>query len=125
MYTPSKNIHYPISVDKGLGKLAEESDYDDHIKDLMMQVLLTNPGERINRPDFGCGIKQMIFAPNSQITADLAKITILQALDEWLGSVIDTNEVVNLIDDEAALLEIKQKAAAKLTPEERKVLGLE
>ena len=121
----SKNINYPISIDRGLGKLSEEPDYEEHVKNLMMQVLLTNPGERINRPDFGCGIKQMIFAPNSQITADLAKITILQALDEWLGSVIDTNEVVNLIDDEAALLEIKQKAAAKLTPEERKVLGLE
>jgi hypothetical protein len=45
--------------------------------------------------------------------------------DGKVGLVIDTNEVVNLIDDEAALLEIKEKAVAKLTPEERKVLGLE
>ena len=69
-----KNIYYPLKIDKGLGKIAEESDYENHIQQLIKQVLLTSPGERINRPDFGCGIRQMIFAPNSNITASLTKI---------------------------------------------------
>lgn len=88
-----KNIHYPLGIDKGNGKLTEETLYEDHIKQLIKQVLLTNPGERINRPDFGCGIRQMVFAPNSVVTESLLKVTILQALEEWLGTVIIVEEV--------------------------------
>ena len=100
MNLPTKNIHYPINIDNGIGKLSEELEYDKHVKNLIMQVLLTNPGERINRPDFGCGIRQMVFAPNSVVTANLTKVTILQALDQWLGAVIVTNEVtVNAINE--------------------------
>jgi len=88
-----KNIQYPIAIDRGLGRLREAEDYEKHIKNLIMQVLLTGPGERINRPDFGCGVRQMVFAPNSQITANLAKLTIHQALNQWLGSIIVINEV--------------------------------
>jgi len=96
----SKNIQYPLGIDQGLGRLSEVGDYEKHAKHLIIQTLLTNPGERINRPDFGCGVKQMVFAPNSQITANLAKITIQQALNQWLGSVIVTHEVrVNALEE--------------------------
>jgi hypothetical protein len=59
------SIRYPFSIDKGFGVLAEESDYGLHVEQMIKQVLFTNPGERINRPDFGCGISRMVFAPNS------------------------------------------------------------
>ena len=47
------SIKYPFAIDSGLGKLCEENGYNDHVVQLMKQVLFTNPGERINRPDFG------------------------------------------------------------------------
>jgi len=86
-------FEYPFTVDAGLGRLAVQTDYAEHVEQLIKQVLFTNPGERINRPDFGCGIRRMVFAPNSQESASLAQITIVQALDKWLGSVIKTEEV--------------------------------
>ena len=53
---------FPYHID-GRGRTAETGE-DDHIRDLIYQVLFTNPGERVNRPDFGCGISQLVFMPN-------------------------------------------------------------
>ncbi len=93
MKTPIFSIQYPFGIDAGVGRLAEEVDYAEHVEQLIKQVLFTNPGERVNRPDFGCGIRRMVFAPNSEITASLAQVTIYQALDTWLESVISVDDV--------------------------------
>lgn len=87
------SIHYPFAIDRGLGKLAEERHYATHVEQMIKQVLFTNPGERINRPDFGCGIRRMVFAPNSDVSASLAKVTIFQALEKWLGTLISVDDV--------------------------------
>ncbi len=95
-----KSIKYPFGIDRGLGTLAAENNYAEHVKQMIMQVLLTNPGERINRPDFGCGIRRMVFAPNDDVTASLTQIAILQALDKWLGTVITVHKVkVNAMEE--------------------------
>lgn len=87
------SIHYPIAIDKGFGKLAEEKDYAKHVEQLIKQLLFTNPGERVNRPDFGCGLRRMVFAPNSDATASLTQVTVYQALEKWLGTIVSVEEV--------------------------------
>lgn len=99
MSTPFTSIKHPFAVDIGRGRLAEEENYAAHVEQMMLQILFTAPGERINRPDFGCGVKRLVFAPNSEVTATLAQVTIFEALTRWLGSAIDVNEVeVQAID---------------------------
>jgi phage baseplate assembly protein W len=93
MDTKIKSIKYPLGVDQGLKTWAEESEYRLHVIQMIKQVLLTNPGERINRPDFGCEIRRMLFAPNSEASASLAQVSIYQALDKWLGDVISVDNV--------------------------------
>ncbi|MCX6243092.1 MAG: GPW/gp25 family protein [Bacteroidetes bacterium] len=100
MSTPVKNIRYPFAVDSGLGTLAVERDFAKHVRQMILQVLFTNPGERVNRPDFGCGIKRMVFAPNDDVTASLAQVTILQALNTWLGSLITVQDIKVNADNE-------------------------
>jgi phage baseplate assembly protein W len=92
---PFTSIRHPIAIDGGLGRVAVETDYALHVEQMMLQVLLTSPGERINRPDFGCGLRQMVFAPNSDASSNLIKVAVSQALDKWLGTAIkvDTVEV--------------------------------
>ena len=87
------SILYPFAVDNGRGRLAEEEDYAQHVEQLILQLVFTAPGERINRPDFGCGIKRLVFAPNSIVNAALAQVTIFQSLNTWLGTAIDVNDV--------------------------------
>ncbi|QAA81840.1 hypothetical protein EI546_08965 [Aequorivita sp. H23M31] len=116
------SIRYPFAIDDGFGKLAEERSYDQHIIQMIRQVLFTNPGERINRPDFGCGIRRMVFAPNSDVSANLTQVIINQALQKYLGNVIEVNEVkVESIDER---LEINIVFLIKAT-QQRKYLNLE
>jgi|SRR5271157_368203 len=91
---------YPLHIDPR-GRMATTGE-DDHIRDMIEQVLFTNPGERVNLPDFGCGIKQLVFAPNSQALATVTQFTINQALQKWLGDIIAVQSV-DVTADEATL----------------------
>ena len=64
------------------------ADEDAHILQMIKQVLFTNPGERVNRPDFGCGLKQLVFAPASDALAAATQQLVHGALLQWLSNVI-------------------------------------
>jgi len=87
------SLRYPFSLDAGLKRVAQEGNYAQHVEQLIVQLLLTSPGERVNRPDFGCGLKRMVFAPNNPASATLAQTSVHRALTQWLGSVIDVSSV--------------------------------
>ena len=71
-----------------------ESDRDDaHVRDLIEQVLFTAPGERVNRPDFGTGLMQLLFAPNSDTLASATQLLVRGALQQWLGDIIQVEDV--------------------------------
>lgn len=94
------HLDFPLHVD-GRGRLAV-TDADDHVRDMIHQVLFTNPGERVNRPDFGCGLLQMAFMPNSEPLAIATQFTVQSALQRWLGDVIKI-ERVDVAAEEAVL----------------------
>lgn len=79
-------IDYPYHFD-GRGRTAGTS-YAEHVRDMIEQLLLTEPGERVNRPEFGSGLAQMVFSPNSQEVAAALEFTVQAALQQWLGDVI-------------------------------------
>ncbi len=81
------NIDFPFHFD-GRGRTASTDD-DDHIRDMIEQLLFTNPGDRVNRPDFGSGLLQMVFAPNSPELAAALQFTMQAALQNYLGDLID------------------------------------
>ncbi|MCW3475300.1 GPW/gp25 family protein [Limobrevibacterium gyesilva] len=93
MTAPLHAIRYPFAIDAGAGALAEESDYETYIRQLIRQVLLTAQGERINRPDFGAGIRKLVFAPASPTTASLSQTLVYQALSNWLANLIRVEQV--------------------------------
>ncbi len=85
------NIDFPFHFD-GRGKTATTTD-DDHIRDMIEQFLFTNSGERVNRPEFGSGLRQLVFAPNSPELATALQFTIQGGLQQWLGDVIDVKNL--------------------------------
>ena len=80
------NIDYPLSFD-GRGRTAATDD-DGHIRDMIEQVLFTMPGERVNRPSFGSGLLQLVFAPNSDALAAATQLSVQASLQQWLGDLI-------------------------------------
>lgn len=93
-------IDYPYDFDSR-GRTAETTD-EEHIRDLIEQVLFTTPGERVNRPTFGSGVLQLIFAPNSDALAGAVQMTVQGALQQWLGDLIQV-EAVDVQREESKL----------------------
>jgi phage baseplate assembly protein W len=116
------SIHDPIGIDIGLGRLAAERSYDRHVDQMIRQVLLTAPGERINRPEFGCGVRRMLFAPNSDVSATLAQVSVHQSLDRWLGSVIKVDNVTVTAVDSTLTIQVSYVLLAR---QQRRYLNLE
>ena len=85
------NVDFPFHFD-GRGRTATTSD-EEHIRDLIEQVLFTTPGERVNRPTFGSGLMQLVFAPNSEELAAATQFLVQGALQQWLGDVIQVESV--------------------------------
>jgi uncharacterized protein len=86
------DVDFPYRVD-GRGRTALAEVDDAHIRELVEQLLFTVPGERVNRPDFGCGLLQLVFEPNSVELAATLQALVQGALQQWLGSLIRVNEV--------------------------------
>ena len=82
----------------GRGRTAQTEE-GDHIRDLIEQVLFTSPGERVNRPDFGCGLMQFVFAPNNEELATATQYLVQGALQRWLGELIQVQAVDVTSDD--------------------------
>lgn len=93
------NVDFPYGFDAS-GHTAD-ADPDAHIRDLIEQVLFTAPGERVNRPTFGCGLAQLVFAPNSDELAAATQFLVQGALQQWLSDLIQVEEVIVEHDDSA------------------------
>lgn len=98
------NIAFPYRID-GRGRTAEAEHDDAHLRDMIEQVLFTVPGERVNRPDFGCGLLQLVFAPNSVELAATLQVLVQGALQQWLGDLMRIDEV--LADSTDATLSVQ------------------
>lgn len=85
------NVDFPCGFD-GRGGTRECSD-DEHLRDLIEQVLFTSPGERVNRPTFGSGLLQLVFAPNSDALAAATQLAVQASLQHWLGDRIEVQGV--------------------------------
>src|SRR6476659_9765817 len=85
------SVDYPYRID-GRGRTAETGG-DEHVRDLIEQLLFTVPGERVNRPDFGCGLLQLVFAPNSAEVAAATQFLVQSALQQWLGDLLVAESV--------------------------------
>lgn len=85
------HIAYPLRID-GRGRTATAGE-TAYIRQLIEQVLFTAPGERVNRPDFGTGVRQLVFAPNSEELASATEFMIQGALQQWLGDLIQVEAV--------------------------------
>ena len=109
------NIDFPLHF-SGLGRTATTAG-DDHIRDMIEQFLFTSPGERVNRPDFGSGLLQMVFEPNSPELASALQFTVQAGLQRWLGDLI---EVRNLeVTSEDATLKVALSYLVRRTQETR------
>jgi uncharacterized protein len=83
---------FPFTIDPVSGQAAQ-APYNTHVDQMIRQVLLTSPGERADLPDFGCGLRQLLFAPNSDALQATTQIVVQRSLNQWLGNQIKLQNV--------------------------------
>jgi len=92
------NVNFAYQFD-GRGRTLDP--LADYLRQLVEQVLFTSPGERVNLPDFGSGLLQLPFAPNSVEMAAATQFTVQGALQKWLSGQIKVQSVVATSVDSA------------------------
>jgi hypothetical protein len=97
-------LDFPFDFD-GAGRGARTT-ADDHVRDMIYQLLFTNPGERVDLPDFGCGLLQMVFRPNSEALAAATQLLVQGALQQWLGDVIAVQQLEVSSQDERLTIDL-------------------
>ena len=114
------NLQFNYQFDD-LGRTAEAT-RDRHIRDLIEQVLFTTPGERVNRPDFGCGLLQLPFEPNSSELAAATQYLVQGALNQWLSDLItvhavevESEESTLRVQVDYSILQTQQRQVAQFT----------
>jgi phage baseplate assembly protein W len=83
---------YPFRIDFLSGQAAQSA-YGTHVDQMIRQILLTSPGERIDLPEFGCGLRQLLFAPDSDALQATTQLLVLRSLHDWLSDQITVTKV--------------------------------
>lgn len=111
------HIDYPFHFD-GRGATAATSN-EDYIRDLIEQVLLTAQGERVNRPNFGSGLRRRLFEPNGPEASAAVSISIQSSLQQFVGELINVDHLE--VTDEQSLLTVSLQYSLRLTGERREM----
>ncbi|OBC00168.1 hypothetical protein A5784_21010 [Mycobacterium sp. 852013-50091_SCH5140682] len=104
------NIDFPYHIG-ATGRTADTT-YPDHVRDMIEQLLFTRPGERVNRPDFGCGLLDLVFEPNCPELAAALQVSAEGALNRWLGDLIDVDSLTISADDATLRIYLKYRLSA-------------
>ena len=88
-----RDIRYPFAIDAASGQAAQ-TDYASHVDQMIRQILLTNPGERVCLPTFGAGLRRLLFAPMNASLGATTKLIVTQALNQWLANQIKVKDVI-------------------------------
>lgn len=84
---------FPFRISPASRTAALASGYPAHVEQMIRQVLLTSPGERVDLPEFGCGIRRLLFAPNAEPLASAVQLSVQQSLNRWLSQHISVERV--------------------------------
>lgn len=122
MPSPIRALHHPLEDDAGSKQLRRETDYEAYVAQLIRQVLLTSPGERVHRPDFGAGVKRLVFSPLGPATASLAQTMVYKALNDALGNLIRVDDVAAEVGDARLDITVTYTLYARM---EQRFLNLE
>lgn len=118
MLSHGRHLAFPFRVGSD-GRTAAPASDAEQVRDELLQLLLTNPGERLFLPEFGGGVRRLVFEPASDVLRGVVKARITQALSRWLGHRL-TVELIDVTID-AALLEVTVKYRPAGAPDSRVV----
>ena len=115
-----RHLAFPFRIGTD-GRTATPASDAEHVRDELLQLLLTSPGERLFLPDFGGGVRRLVFEPASDLLRGVVKARITNALSRWLGHRLTVEFIDVTFDDQVAMLEVMVKYRPAGSPDSRVV----
>jgi phage baseplate assembly protein W len=105
-----RHLSFPFRAGQN-GRIAQVNSLEEHIRDELIQLLLTNPGERAFLPEFGGGVRRLVFEPADQATQGMTKSMITQAVSNWLGHRVELEDLTVEVEQSTIEVEIRYRIA--------------
>lgn len=105
-----RHLAFPFRIGAD-GRTAAPASDADHVRDELLQLLLTNPGERPFLVEFGGGARKLVFEPASDVLRGVVKARITQALSRWLGHRLTTERLEVTFEGARVEIEIQYRPA--------------
>jgi len=105
-----QHLSFPFRVGTD-GRTAQVASLEEHVRDELLQLLLTNPGERLFLPEFGGGVRRLVFEGADETAAAMAKAVITQSVSRWLGHRVKLESLVVMIENEKIEIDLKYRIA--------------
>lgn len=115
-----RHLAFPFRIGADGRTVAPRSD-DEHVRDELLQLLLTAPAERLFLPEFGAGVRRLVFEPASEVLRGVVKARITNALSRWLGHRLAVELIDVTFDEATAVLEVTVKYRPAGAPDSRVV----
>jgi phage baseplate assembly protein W len=106
------DVAFPWRADTRRGRTAIAASEEEHIADMIEAVLFTAPGERVNRPDFGCGLESLVFAPLDAALLGATELQVRGGLQRWLGDEIEVDAVELDAEETTVRITVRYRVAA-------------
>lgn len=106
----NKHLSFPFRIASN-GRSAQVSSLEAHVRDELIQLILTNPGERAFLPEFGGGVRRLVFENASETIAGVTKARITQAISRWLGQRVTLEDLQVTIDNSTLEIQIQYRIA--------------
>ncbi|PSN10930.1 hypothetical protein C7293_26245 [filamentous cyanobacterium CCT1] len=113
-----RHLAFPFRIGAD-GRTAQVTSLEQHVRDELIQLVLTNPGERLYLPEFGAGVRRLVFEHAGEITAAAAKASLSAALSRWLGQRVTPEELVVESNNATITVELRYRVAG--TPDQRRI----
>lgn len=110
MLSNGRHLAFPFRIGAD-GRTAAPATDADHVRDEVLQLLLSAPGERPFLPEFGGGVRKLVFEPASDVLRGVVKARITQALSRWLGHRLTLEMLEVNFDGERIEIDIKYRPA--------------
>ncbi|MGL5058425.1 MAG: GPW/gp25 family protein [Microcoleus sp.] len=108
--TDNKHLSFPFRINSN-GRSAQVQSLEAHVRDELIQLILTNPGERAFLPEFGGGVRRLVFENASETIAGVTKARITQAISRWLGHRVTLEDLQVAIDNSTLEVQIQYRIA--------------
>ena len=105
-----RHLAFPFRIGPD-GRTAAPASDGDHVRDEVLQLMLTNPGERPFLPEFGGGARKLVFEPTSDVLAGVTKARVTQALSRWLGHRLTVEQLEVRFEGELIEIDITYRRA--------------